>query len=71
MTLWIVSSLLGMLTVAFAPALLIFLVKFLSSIGRKFPSIANAIAILTALLIGAYLIVVIFIFATFYHKVLI
>lgn len=71
MTTWIISVLLGVLTVSFAPALIIFLVKFLSSIGRKFPSIATAIAILTALIMGAYLIVVIFIFATFYHKVLI
>ena len=67
MFLWIVCIILGILTVSFAPALIGAMVRILSGFGRRFPAIADVMAIITSIIVGAILIAMSAVFAAVYH----
>lgn len=68
---WFLSIFLGVMTVAFAPLLITLLVKLLSSYARKYPAITDAVAVMTSIIIGTYLIAMSIVFATVYHNMIV
>lgn len=67
---WLLCGILGIFTVAFAPLLITLIVKMLSAYARKYPSLTDAAAIITSIIIGAYLIAMSVVFAVIYHRLL-
>lgn len=71
MILWIVCVALGILTVAFAPLLITLIVKILSSYARRYPTLTDAIAVITSIIIGTYLIAMSVVFGIVYHHLIV
>jgi len=70
MFLWVACMLLGILTVAFAPLLITLIVKVLSGYARKYPALTDAVAIVTSIIVGAYLIAMCVVFGIMFHRLI-
>jgi hypothetical protein len=71
MILWTFCMILGLITVAFAPLLISATVRALAKFGRQYPLLADVIATIIVIVVGAFLLVMSGVFAAVYHHIFI
>jgi hypothetical protein len=71
MILKVLSLILGLATVSFAPLLITLLSKLLTTIGRRYPLFGDVASIVGFIIVGAFLLLQSFVFAIFYYDILI
>lgn len=68
---WVLCSVLGGLTIAFAPMLTGAVIKILQNYARKYPSLTDVVAVITVIIVGAILIFESAVFAIVYHHMMV
>lgn len=66
---WTLCMILGLITVAFAPLLISATVKALAEFGRQYPLLADVVATVIVIVVGAFLLVMSGVFAAVYHHI--